>query len=80
MRLKIKKKKELPNGKQMQLMEELKAAKDAMDTAYQNLAYVIEPDLIDCCIYELNALQLRYKVILNQVKEEEAKACIAVKK
>ena len=54
-----------------QLLRELEAAKTAMDTAYANLAYVIEPDLIDCCIYELNAIQLRYKFILTQVKNIE---------
>ncbi|MBQ6814559.1 MAG: YaaL family protein [Lachnospiraceae bacterium] len=54
-----------------QLLRELEAAKTAMDTAYANLAYVVEPDLIDCCIYELNAIQLRYKFILTQVKNIE---------
>lgn len=53
---------------QEELLRELEAAKNAMDTAYANLSYVIEPDLIDCCIYELNAVQLRYKFILSKVK------------
>lgn len=54
-----------------ELLRELEAAKNAMDTAYANLSYVIEPELIDCCIYELNAVQLRYKFILSQVKDIE---------
>lgn len=62
-----------------ELMEELKEARDAIDAVYTNLSYVVEPDMIDCCIYELNALQLRHKIILNQVKEQEARACMAVK-
>ena len=54
-----------------QLLEELKETKNALDTAYANLSYVVEPELIDCCIYELNAIQLRYKFILSQVKNSE---------
>lgn len=54
-----------------ELLRELEAAKNAMDTAYANLSYVVEPELIDCCIYELNAVQLRYKFILSQVKDIE---------
>ena len=52
-----------------QLLQELKETKNALDTAYANLSYVVEPELIDCCIYELNAIQLRYKFILSQVKK-----------
>ena len=67
----IKKKKEnLPQvDNQKQLLLELKETQNALDTAYANLSYVVEPELIDCCIYELNAIQLRYKFILSQVKK-----------
>ncbi len=54
-----------------ELLQELQQTKDALDKAYANLSYVVEPDLIDCCIYELNAVQLRYKFILSQVKTVE---------
>lgn len=54
-----------------ELRQELQQTQDAMDRAYANLSYVIEPELIDCCIYELNAVQLRYKFILSQVKTVE---------
>ena len=67
---KDKKKKE--DLKKAELLRELEVTKNALDTAYANLSYVIEPELIDCCIYELNAVQLRYKFILSQVKNCEA--------
>ena len=68
----IKKKKEnLPQiNSRNQLLLELKETKNALDTCYANLSYVVEPELIDCCIYELNAIQLRYKFILSQVKKD----------
>ena len=67
--LKRKKESNTLSENQRQLLEELKETKNALDTAYANLSYVVEPDLIDCCIYELNAIQLRYKFILSQVKK-----------
>ena len=70
--LKKKKTEDIKNeANHQELLRELEAAKNAMDTAYANLSYVIEPELIDCCIYELNAVQLRYKFILSQVKDIE---------
>lgn len=70
---------DLTAEKRAELMAELKAARDDIDAIYANLSYVVEPDMIDCCIYELNALQLRYKILLNQMKDEEAKACMSIK-
>lgn len=69
--LKKKKAKNDVSDNKRQLLEELRETKNAMDTAYANLSYVVEPELIDCCIYELNAIQLRYKFILSQVKNSE---------
>ena len=69
--LKKKKGKNDVSDNKRQLLEELRETKNAMDTAYANLSYVVEPELIDCCIYELNAIQLRYKFILSQVKNSE---------
>lgn len=69
--IKKKKEKNQETENHQELLRELEAAKNAMDTAYANLSYVVEPDLIDCCIYELNAVQLRYKFILSQVKKVE---------
>ena len=45
-------------------------AKDLQD-AYNNLENVVDPDLIDCYIYELNAVQMRYKFLLATIKKME---------
>ena len=45
-------------------------AKDLQD-AYTNLEHVVDPDLIDCYIYELNAVQMRYKFLLTAIKKME---------
>ena len=57
--LKKKKAKNDVSDNKRQLLEELRETKNAMDTAYANLSYVVEPELIDFGIYELNAIQLR---------------------
>lgn len=42
-----------------------------MEAAYSNFQNVVDPDLIDSCIYELNAVHNRYKFLLKQVKATE---------
>lgn len=51
------------------LKNELLKTKLALESAYSNFENVIDPDLIDCSIYELNAVQKRYKFLLKQAKE-----------
>lgn len=57
--------------KRAELMAELAEVQRKIDLLYQNLSYIVEPELIDSCIYELNAFQSRYTFILKQVKEED---------
>ena len=45
-------------------------AKDLQD-ACNNLENVVDPDLIDCYIYELNSVQMRYKFLLATIKKME---------
>lgn len=45
-------------------------AQDLQD-AYNNLENVVDPDLIDCYIYELNSVQMRYKFLLATIKKME---------
>lgn len=51
------------------LLNEIKKTKLALDSAYSNFENVVDPDLIDCYIYEVNAVQKRYKFLLRQIKE-----------
>ena len=51
------------------LLVDIEKTKIALDSAYSNFESASDPDLIDCYIYELNAMQKRYKFLLRQVKE-----------
>lgn len=55
----------------VQLVDDLEKTKSAMDIIYANFENAVDPDLIDCCIYELNAAQKRYKFLLNSLKKIE---------
>lgn len=64
----IGKKEKLPK-KEVFLKKALMDAQQSLNDAYDGLANVNEPDLIDSYIYELNAANLRYQVILRDYKE-----------
>ena len=50
------------------LISEINRTKLALEAAYSNFENVVDPDLIDSCIYEMNAVQNRYKFLLKQAK------------
>ena len=51
------------------LMDNLSQTKAEIDRVYSTFENVTDPDLIDASIYELNSAQLRYRFLLNSVKE-----------
>jgi hypothetical protein len=55
----------------MTLRDELAQAKYALENAYSGFDNVTDPDLIDCYIYELNAVMKRYKFLLEKAAEME---------
>lgn len=55
------------------LMNDLHQTALDLQDAYRNLENVIDPDLIDCYIYELNSVQMRYKFLLTSIKNYEMK-------
>jgi len=57
------------------LINEINKTKIAMESAYSNFENVVDPDLIDSCIYELNAVQNRYRFLLKQAKAAEQNFC-----
>lgn|GEM_PF-727011 len=52
------------------LLHELETTRQAHAIALSNLENITDPDLIDCYIYELNAVQVRYKFLLRLAKQK----------
>lgn len=50
---------------------EIERSKTAIDAARNHFEHVVDPTLIDCYIYELNAAQLRYQFLLRRFKSRE---------
>ena len=63
------KRKTLKDIHKEELLEDIRKTKLALDTAHSNFDNAIDPDLIDCCIYELNAVQKRYAFLLKQAEQ-----------
>jgi hypothetical protein len=53
---------------QQALMSEIQTAKRDMDQAFQNFEHAVDPSLIDSCIFDLNAAQMRYKYLMTRAK------------
>ena len=53
------------------LKDDLHQTASDLRDAYNNLENVTETDLIDCYIYHLNSVQMRYKFLLASIKELE---------
>ena len=55
-----------------QLVEGMKQTRDQLNYAYAQFNIYSDPDLIDACVYEINALQSRYSYFVRQVKQLDA--------
>ncbi len=53
------------------LRAEIERSKRAILSAQNQFEQVVDPTLIDCYIYELNAAQLRYQFLLRRLKNQE---------
>ncbi len=53
------------------LKEEIEQIRHTLDCARNHFEQVVDPTLIDCYIYELNAAQLRYQFLLRRFKSLE---------
>lgn len=61
-------KKETPPKEITDLKRQIEISKMAITTAQNQFEHVVDPTLIDCYIYELNAAQLRYQFLLRSLK------------
>ena len=49
----------------------IEISKSAILSAQSQFEQVVDPTLIDCYIFELNAAQLRYQFLLRKLKKRE---------
>ena len=51
-----------------ELLEEIERVKMQMENAHYNFQNAMDPDLIDCYIFESNAAWKKYRFLLKQAK------------
>ena len=51
-----------------ELLEEIERVKMQMENAHYNFQNAMDPDLIDCYIFESNAAWKKYRFLLRQAK------------
>lgn len=51
-----------------ELLQEIERVKVQMENAHYNFQNAMDPDLIDCYIFESNAAWKRYRFLLKQAK------------
>ena len=59
------------NREKERLVSEIKTTINSLESATSRFDNLTEPDLIDCTIFELNAIQTKYNFLLNKIKELE---------
>ena len=60
-----------PSREELFLRAEIEKTRWAIDAARNHFEQVVDPTLVDCYIYELNAAQLRYQFLLRKFKSQE---------
>lgn len=64
----FRKRKQDAEPQNLDLRAEIDRTKRTIDAARNHFEQVVDPTLIDCYIYELNAAQLRYQFLLRRFK------------
>ena len=57
-----------------ELFNELSELRGALAAAYMRFDTATEPELVDACVYEINAAQSRYNYQLRLIKERGGEA------
>ncbi len=52
-----------------ELFNELTDVRIALERAYVRFNTTVEDELVDACVFEINALQSRYNYLLRMIKE-----------
>ncbi|MBQ9647259.1 MAG: DUF2508 family protein [Oscillospiraceae bacterium] len=56
------------------LFNELSDMRTALEDAYLRFNTTTEPELVDACVYEINAAQSRYNYLLRLIKDAGGEA------
>ena len=58
------------------LFSELSDLRMAVEDAYMRFNVTTEPELVDACVYEINAAQSRYNYMIRMIRERDGEAAL----
>ncbi len=56
-----------------ELLESMAETRRLLNQAYQGFNAYSDPDLVESCVYEINALESRYSYLVRRMKDLEAR-------
>ena len=59
------------------LKEELQSAKGDLSLAYRKFDQAVDPELVESCIYQINAVKARCNYLIRAIKERSPEAAAA---
>ena len=57
-----------------ELLREIEEVKTSLAIAHSHFDNVNDPDLVDSCIYEMTAIQYKYKYLLRRMRQFEGES------
>ena len=66
------------NTELQELFNELSDMRATLFDAYVRFNSTTEPELVDACVYEINAAQSRYDYLLRRIKESDGQAALKI--
>ena len=70
--------KQLPQNARLEgLKTDLRTAQQELLLAYGRFDQAVEPELVESCIYEINAVNARFDYLYRAIKEQERRAAAA---
>jgi len=70
-------KKPAPDPELETLKAELTAAKSELQAAYSQFDLAVEPELVESCVYQINAVQARCNYLIRAIKTRSPTASAA---
>ena len=77
--MKLFQKKSLPDPELLRLQEELRQAQGDLTAAYNCFDQAVDPELVESCIYHINAVKARCNYLIRRIKQYDPDAIAAAR-
>ena len=70
-------KKSYPDKELLTLMAELQTAQGDLSLAYRQFDQAVDPELVESCVYQINAVKARCNYLIRAIKERSPETLAA---